>query len=261
MMNVLKGYCRGLLLVLPALLLAQPGLAFQWSNTELHLQYGNLDVPTFAGGGDVTHVIYTFQHASGWKYGDNFLFVDVIDAQQPGFQDSDVYGEWYSNFSLGKITGKQLGGGVFSDIGVIVGIQYADDAKVRKYAAGVRLALDLPGFAFANLDTMALFDGSQGASSGGAPKEDDTLLIDFNFGRPFKIGESSFSIQGHIEYSHERDNEFGGKTRSWILAQPQLRWHPTDRIALGIEYQFWMNKLGDGATDENAVQALLVWKF
>ena len=260
-MKALQRICRGLLLSLPVLLLAQPGQAFQWSNTELHLQYGNLDVPTFAGGGDATHLIYTFQHASGWKYGDNFLFVDVLDSRQPGFQDSDVYGEWYSNFSLGKITGKPVGGGIVADIGFIAGIQYADDAKVKKYVAGVRLALDLPGFAFANFDMMALFDDSGGVARGGAPKQDDTLLVDFNFGRPFTIGASSFSIVGHIEYVHERHDEFGGKVKSWILAQPQLRWNPTDHVSVGIEYQFWMNKLGDGATDENAVQALLVWKF
>ena len=34
-----------------------------------------------------------------------------------------------------------------------------------------------------------------------------------------------------------------------------------ERVAMGVEYQFWMNKLGDGSTDENAVQALLVWEF
>ena len=39
--------------------------AVQWSNTELQLQYGNLDIPTFAGGGDSVHLIYTLQHASG----------------------------------------------------------------------------------------------------------------------------------------------------------------------------------------------------
>ncbi len=260
-MNALKSYSRALLLVLPPLMFAAPGHAFQWSNTELHLQYGNLEVPTFAGGGDATHLIYTLQHASGWKYGDNFLFVDVMDARHPVFQDADIYGEWYSNFSLGKIAGNKPGGGIVTDIGFIAGINYADDAKVRKYAAGVRLALDLPGFAFANLDTLALFDGSRGVAAGGAPKEDETFTIDFNFGRPFKIGGSSFSLQGHIEYRHGPDNEIGGKAKSWILAQPQLRWNPTDRIAVGIEYQFWLNKLGDGATDESAVQALLVWKL
>ncbi len=63
-------------------------------------------------------------------------------------------------------------------------------------------------------------------------------MVDFNFARPFRIGETSFSIEGHLEYVAERENGFGGKVESWILAQPQLRWNPNDRISVGLEYQF-----------------------
>jgi len=206
-------------------------------------------------------VIYTLQHASGWKYGDNFFFVDVVDSRQPGSPDIDFYSEAYANLSLGKITGGRVGAGLVSAVGLIGGFNWAADANVRKYVAGIRLALDLEGFAFANLDIAALVDDSEGFASGGAPAEDNTVLVDFNFARPFKIGNADFSIEGHIEYVGERTNEFGGTVESWILAQPQLQWHLNDRIALGIEYQLWMNKLGDRNTDENTVQALLVWEF
>ena len=235
--------------------------AADWSITEAHLSYGNLDIPTFAGGGDSDHFIYTLQHASGWKYGDNFFFVDFLDAQDPGFQDFDVYGEWYSNFSLGKISGRTVGGGLISDVGLIWGFNWASDADVKKYLPGFRLVLDLGGFAFANLDFTAYIDDSEGAAAGGAPREGDSYMIDFNFARPFTIGRSNFSIEGHIEYIAGRDNEFGGKVEHWILAQPQFRWSPNEHLSLGLEYQYWLNKLGDGATDENTVQALLVWKF
>ena len=235
--------------------------AAEWSNTELHLQVGRLDVPAFAGGGRANHVIYTLQHASGWKYGDTFFFVDVLDSQESGFQDFGAYGEIYANLSLGKVGGRPVAFGPVSDVGLIGGGNWAADANVRKYAVGIRLALGLDGFAFANLDVMALVDRSEGIVSGGAPSEDDTVLVDFNFARPFRIGAAEFSVEGHIEYVGERTNELGAKVESWILAQPQLQWHVTERIAVGIEYQFWMNKLGDASTDESAVQALLVWEF
>lgn len=257
----LKSYSQGIALALLSLIVWQPATAADWSNTELHIQIGNLDVPSFAGGGDSDHVIYTLQHASGWKYGDNFFFIDVLDGDRAGFQDFDMYGEWYTNFSLGKITGKPVGRGLVKDVGIILGFNWAADANVKKYLPGVRLSLDLPGFAFANLDITAYLDDSEGVASGGAPSEDNSFMIDFNWARPFKIGDSNFSIEGHIEYIGERDNEFGGQVESWILAQPQFRWYPRDNIALGIEYQFWQNKLGDAATDESAIQALFVWKF
>ena len=248
-------------MALTALALTQPAHAADWSITEAHLSYGTLDIPTFAGGGASDHFIYTLQHASGWKFGDNFFFVDFLDAQDPGFQDFDIYGEWYSNFSLGKIAGKQVGGGIVSDIGLIWGFNWASDADVKKYLPGIRLALNLGGFAFANLDITAFLDDSEGAAAGGAPKESDSWMIDFNFARPFTIGDASFSIEGHVEYMAGRENEFGGDVEPWILAQPQLRWNANEHLSLGIEYQYWLNKLGDGATDENTVQALLVWKF
>jgi len=252
---------RGLAVLLLSWALLHPAYGAGWSVTELHVQYGNLDVPTFAGGGSSDHLIYTLQHAHGWKFGDNFFFIDVLDARGSGFQGFDLYGEWYSNFSLGKIAGRKIGAGIIADVGIILGYNRARDAEVEKYLPGIRLALNIEGFVFANLDITAYIDDSRGVSSGGAPREDDSFMVDFNFARPFRIGEHSFSIQGHIEYIGERDNEFGDKVEAWLLAQPQVRWNMNEHVSLGIEYQYWMNKLGDRDTDENAVQALFVWKF
>lgn len=236
-------------------------LAAEWSNTELHLAYGTLDIPTFAGGGDADHLVSTLQHASGWKYGDSFFFLDVLDARRPGFQDFDLYGEWTSSFSLRKIAGRDPGDGIVGDLGFLAGANWAADANVRKYVAGGRLSLNLPGFAFANLDVAAYLDDSEGAGSGGAPAEDHSILVDFNFARPFELGGARFSVEGHVEYVGEREDEFGRRVSPWLLAQPQIRWHAGEHLAIGIEYQLWINKLGDADTDENTVQALVVWKL
>jgi len=52
-----------------------------------------------------------------------------------------------------------------------------------------------------------------------------------------------------------------GVVEAHILAQPQFRYFINESVAIGIEYQYWMNKLGDPNTDESTAQALLVWKF
>lgn len=253
-------FCPALGLTLMSLTAGPLGAA-ERSNTELHLQYGELDRPTFAGGGDTEHRIYTLQHASDWKYGDTFLFLDTIDAANPGGASIDMYGEWYTNFSIEKMTGKQIEFNIVRDIGLIAGYNWSADAKVKKYLPGIRLALDIPGFAFANFDVTAYLDDSEGVSSRGAPREDDSFMIDFNWARPFNIGNSKFSIEGHVEYIGERTDEFGRIVNAWVLAQPQIRWNASERISLGIEYQYWRNKLGDADTDESALQLLLVWKF
>ena len=110
--------------------------AADWRNTELHLQLGRLDVPAFAGGGTATHVIYTLQHASGWKFGDVFTFVDLLDSQESGFQDFDAYGEAYASLSLGKMGGRPLAFGPVSDVGVIGGGNWSADANVSPSYSG-----------------------------------------------------------------------------------------------------------------------------
>ena len=258
MRTVARGSAAAALLLLAWLPAAS---AFEWSDSEFHLQYGRIDVPTFAGGGKTTQAIYTLQHAHGWKLGDNFFFIDTKDSRGAEFQDFDFYGEWYSNFSLGKLTGTRVGAGLIEDIALVMGVNWGADAKVVKFLPGISLALDLPGFAFASLDVTAYIDDNKGAMAGGAPGESDSYMVDFAFARPFRLGEHDFSLEGHVEYIGSRRNEFGDKVPGWILAQPQLRWKVNDNLYIGIEGELWMNKLGDGATDSNAVLALLVWQF
>lgn len=248
-----------------------------WANNEIHLQYGELDVP-FADNAERDTFIITFQHASGWKYGDNFFFIDHLNASESGEaggEDGDeFYGEWYSNFSLSAISGKALKLGPVKDIGLIAGFNFAPEVDSLWYLPGVRLALDLPGFAFANLDTTAYIHEGDGFIR----DEDDGYMVDFNWGYPFKIGNLSFSFEGHIEYI-DRDGQtldifedgsviVDTELDSWVLAQPQLRldlgeqlYGTLNELFIGIEYQYWNNKLGDSDTDESAVQALVVWRF
>lgn len=144
-MNVGAYVYRVSMVLLVSCVLLPPAYAIEWSRTELHLQYGNLAVPTFAGGGDSEHFIYTLQHASGWQYGDTYFFIDVLDARNPGFQAFDLYGEWYSNFSLGKILNQKVGVWIVSDVGILLGFNGARDPKVKKYLPGLRFSLDLDG--------------------------------------------------------------------------------------------------------------------
>lgn len=247
------------LLFIPSLASA---VELEWSHTELHFQYGDLAIPAYAGGGDAEHFVYTVQHASGWTYGDNYFFVDTMDAQDTDFQDFDIYGEWYTTLSFKKMTGHTFTRWPIADMGLILGFAWAKKGEWRKYLPGVRVALDLPGFRFANLDFMAFLDDSAGAGPPDrAPRESHSFQINFNFIRPFTIAGLQFSIEGYGEYVGARVNEFGHGVGPWFLMQPQFRWHPTDWLALGIEWQYWTHKLGDRGTDENVPQLLIVWKF
>jgi len=246
----------------------------QWSTTEAQLQYGNLTVPEFAGGGHDWTVILTGQHASGWSFGDIFTFADFskgADSDETHFNDWDIYSELYINFSSSKILKAKYGDGVLRDIGLIAGVNYGMDPGVLKFLPGVRFAWNIPGFAFLNTDVTAYLDASEGVDGGefNAPKETDSWMLDVNFAsKPLQIGDQYFNVEGHVEHIGKRHNEFGERVHGHILGQPQVRWDAgnamfgkRDKLFLGIEYQFWFNKLGEEDVDEHAVQALAVWRF
>ena len=244
--------------------------AADWGINEIQFQYGNLATPIFAGGGDAETIVLTFQHASAWKYGTNFLFIDFLsDDKEDGFNDEDFYGEWYPTLSIPKILGQEdFRFGLITDMRIIAGINYGVDPKVRKYLPGIELSWQLPGFAFLNTDFTAYLDDNEGISAGGAPKEDASFMIDVNWAYPFSMGRAKFSIEGHIEYIGTRANELGGETTWWILGQPQIRcdigdllFNVPQHLYMGTEIQFWINKLGDPHTDEFVPQALLVWRI
>jgi hypothetical protein len=241
-----------------------PANAADWSTTQLDIQYGELTTPGFGFRSETENdtLIYTLQHASGWSKGDNFFFVDFLnsDDEDTGFNNTDWYGEWYTNFSYGKISGKKFSGALM-DVGFTFGLNLAGDANVIKYLPGIRLDWNVPGFAFVQTLFTAYIDDSEGSDvPGSAPSEDDSYMIDVAW-LAFFGDDNKWSFAGHMEYIGERDNEFGDTVEDWILAQPQIRYHFNDAVSAGIEYQYWQNKLGDKEADESAAQLLFTWTF
>ena len=237
-----------------------------WSITELHYQ-GGTALRSHAVSPDGFQQIATLQHASGWSYGENFFFADLELFPSAGM-GRDVYMEWYPYLSLGAVTGRDLSWGLVRGIGPLGGLNWGKQSKVLKITPGFRFQLDLPGFAFANVDYLYLVDRSQGLASGGAPKESNNHLVDFNWALPFKIGQNEFSLEGHGEWRSPRDTEFGTRAPYSILLQPQLRFDfgkrlmkQPGRFFVGIEFQVWINKFGFKDADEILPQLLVVFRF
>lgn len=238
--------------------------ATTWSETEFHLQQGKLNQP-FAStpGTDLDTTIVTFQHASGWEYGGNFLFFDYARTDT----GDELYTEWYPFFSSSALFNVKYDGAI-SDIGMVLGVNAAPDADVLKYLPGVQINWNVPGFAFFNTLFTAYIDDSKGMASGGAPAEENSYMIDAAWRYPVQTGQQRWSVEGHAEYISGRDSEIPGVTvKDWVLAQVQLRWDvgyalfdKKDTVFVGIEYQYWNNKLGTDE-DESVAQLLGVWRL
>jgi nucleoside-specific outer membrane channel protein Tsx len=250
-----------------------------WSSSEVHYSSGDY-LNSDNDKHDVTTSILTFQHASGHKYGDNFFFVDHSRVKDG---NSTLYAEWYSNFSLGAISGNDMSFGMVKDVGLIAGFNFASDVDSTWFLPGVRLALDIPGFAFANLDMTAYNHVAGGDKSDGVftvVDETSSYMLDFNWAYPFKMAGGSWSLEGHAEFIAGRDqiNKYSydpntgkatpTKLENWILIQPQLRFDLGEALGndagnffVGVEYQYWKNKLGAKDKNESMVQLQTVWNF
>ena len=232
------------------------------AQTEFQWQYGRLVNP-FSGETATTRIL-TIQQAAFWSHGESFFFLDIIgDDLRDAFNDRTIYGEWYPTLSLSKLTGTTVGGGPLRDIQVIGGLNMESDADVIKVLPGVRASWAVPGFFFVNTDFMVAFDTDGGI----VPKNDPAFVFDVSWGASFDLGSQTFSFAGHAEYTGATTNAAGAPVKSWIFTQPQLTWDVSKALNgegghffLGIEYQYWRNKLGVANTD-NTVQLLVVWRL
>lgn len=235
-----------------------------WSENEVHIQHGRLNQPfAEASGTELTTTIFTFQHVSGWEYGENFFFTDYSTTEN----GDELYAEWYPTFSSRALFDASYGGAL-KDVSLVLGVNMAPESDVVKYLPGVQFHLNVDGFQFLNVMMTAYLDDSEGISAGGAPKEDDSWMVDVAWRYPLNVAQQYFYIEGHAEYIDERTSEIPDATvKSWVLAQVQLRWdagntlfNAKDKLFLGVEYQYWNNKLGTQEKD-SVVQALAVWRF
>lgn len=243
-----------------------PARAQGWSITEAQYQTGAAMQEHEVSPTGIQHLL-TFQHVSGWSLGENFFFVDMACCEGAGAADRDIYMEWYPFLSLEALTGREFAWGPVRGIGPLGGINWGAQDKVLKITPGFRLQLDLPGFAFANLDYLYLVDRSAGLAEGGAPKSGNSHVIDFNWVLPFEIGDRAFSVEGHMEWQSSRNTETG-RAPYWILMQPQFRFDvgrmvtgKPGRLFIGSEMHVWINKFGFKDADEIIPQFLLAFRF
>ncbi len=247
-------------------ILSTSSFAASWSKTQLHINRGDITNPFTSLEAGTTNV--SLQHASGYDYGDNFFFIDYLnDDLEDDYQDRDFYGEWYSTFSLSKISGNDFSFGAISDVGLTAGFNASGEAKVLKYLPGVKVNWQAPGFSFLSTLVTAYIDDNEGIARGGAPSETNSWMLDIAWGYPFTIGSQHFNITGHIEYIAERENELGNDVKAWILAQPIITWDlgnaidmKKDTLLIGLEWQYWHNKLGTD-TNESVPQLHVEWTF
>ena len=218
---------------------------FEWTSGNFQVLHGS----GFELGAN-DHSTITIEHANGWRYGDNFLFIDIIQQDDAGLE---VYGEWYPRLSLSRLSNKKLSFGIFKDFFIVGGINASTEPEedpFKAYLLGIGTSFDMPDSGFINVNVMT-------------QKHDDVnttgIQITPSWSIPFELWGLKFRFDGFLDWVSADSS--GGK--SYLLAQPQLLFDighlvgKSGSIYAGIEYFYWHNKFGiDGIHDES-VQGML----
>lgn len=232
--------------------------AAEWSSTNIQYLYGTSHQSIFfdAGAGrldsrDETRSIITLEHVNGWKYGDNFFFVDITNPDRSDDETkTSFYGELSPRLSLGKISGRELSLGVVKDVLITTTAEIGDG--FHNYLYGLAVDLALPGTPVFQINYYIRNEIGPGKDRG----EQFTLV----WLRPFAIGDLSFTFEGFLDYAygmnHAEDNLL---TAPRLLLDVGKFWGSPGTLQAGVEYQIWRNKFGLDSIDEDVPQAMLKW--
>lgn len=227
------------LLVLGAM--ASGAQAATYSSTKVELLYGF----NFARGENFSEVdqgVFTVANATGFSWGDSYFFLDTSN-----FDDDDNTGgthvEWGPRYRFWQ------GDGALKAFFGIAQIDWDSGPFTNTVTkmGGLSLDWEVPGFRFIKTHLQLRDDPSFDGTS-----VQFTLVWD----KAFKIGNQDFSFEGFLDWTSSE-----GESASNLLTQPQLVWHPTKHFGLGLEYQYWKNRIGRDGIDEKAPQIMARWTF
>ena len=233
-------------------LISQTSYAFDWMSNNVQFLYGS-DFEL----GDPDRTTTTVEHANGWKYGQNFFFVDIINRSDVG---TEVYAEVYSYLSFNKVTGANFSLGPIKDISLYAGLNISnkpENDNFKAYLAGLSFDLSNKYFNYLQLDIAAYKSDDVSGKYG----------VQFTpvWSYPFQIGPAKFKFRGFADILTRNTNNSGNFS---LLTQPQvlldigdLSGIKTDTIYIGTEYFYWYNKFGIKGVEESVVQAMAIVFF
>lgn len=264
-------------------------LLFWQDNSLSYLNGDNFNELNFNDEEQRSQSTYTFEHASGWVWGDVFMFLDYIDADNMQYSGSTFgnleaeekndfyYFEFSPRISLGWLTGQDLSVGPLKDVKAAFTYEKGNGGPgTENYLYGIGLDWNAPGFAFlqtnlyrVKVNNNIFFDHDfQASDAGNGYTEQLTVAGAY----PFAIGDQSFVVDGYIDW---RAPSKDANTQTSVGSSIQIKWDAGKqlfgeerKLYVGTELNMWHNKYGvkpidgsDDGFDQVAVQALVKYHF
>ena len=240
--------------------------AADWSDTSISLRHGSKFTEPF-NPDDISKNIIALTHVSGYKYGTNFLNVDMLlsDSKDPSNFAStngahEVYVLYRNTIDLGKVTGSDIKFGPVRGMGVTLGFDMNTktdvgyNSKKRMLVVGPTFMMDVPGFL--NVSLLALSESNQpsGTTFFTTPPSnysvsrysyDTHAMLTAAWGIP--LGSLPLSFEGFVNFIAKKGkDEFGAETAAETNFDGQIMYDIVPKtFRIGIEYQYWKNKFGN----------------
>ena len=267
-MSIKKSAILGCALIAAGLSAAH---AADWSDTYIGYRYGTSFGEPF-NNEDIAKNIFNLGHVSGYKYGTNFLNVDMLlsdskDPASPGSSSGaqEIYVVYRHTLDLGKVTGhpESFKFGPIRGVGLTAGFDAntKDDAgynsKKRMLVAGPTVMLDVPGFL--NVSILQLWESNApynkfSHTATDRYDYDPHPMLNLAWGIP--IGSLPLTFEGYANFiASKGKNEFGGGTKPETNIDMQVMYDASSLLGaskntakIGLEYQYWRNKFGTDHT-------------
>lgn len=249
---------------------AVSAIAEDWSDNSISWRYGDKFREPF-NNQDISKNIVSLTHASGYKFGNNFLNIDVLksDAKDPSSATStsgavEAYVVYRHTLDIGKISGRDIKFGPVRGVGITGGFDFnaksdaGYNSRKRMLALGPTLMMDVPGFL--NVSLLALWESnnpsiSAGAFNPGYPGHryyyDTHPMLSTAWAIP--LGGLPVSFEGYANFIAPKGrDETGHNTAPETDIDMQLMYDPGAAMGgtknifrIGFEYQYWRNKFGN----------------
>jgi nucleoside-specific outer membrane channel protein Tsx len=205
--------------------------------------------------------IITIEHFNVWKYGDNFIFVDITNPDREGDAfgttteaDGSYYAEISPRLSIGKMFfDKELSWGIVKDVLFTSTLEIPESPVEQTWLYGLAVDLNLPKFQFFQVNWYIRNNQASGIDTG--------QQVTLAWAAPFKIGPVPLVFEGFFDYAWGED-----PLQDNIITAPRLLVDVGDLVGIGggklqagVEYQIWRNKFGIDGMDEDVAQAMVKW--
>lgn len=248
-MKTLQKYGVKALIISSMLLFGLQAQAYKFSTSKVELLHGNYEERSGS-----EQQLFTFANATGFSKGDTFFFIDVDDFGNAS-ETGGIHAEFNARVSIPRTFGVGLKGGVLKDTYLVGQLDFDGNAfnRTTSHMAGIGADWKVPGFRFVKTNLLHRDDPGKSGSS---------AQFQLIWNKGFNLGKHKFSFEGFADWtSGEGDNFPGNANVTNFHTQPVLLWHATKNLGLGLEYQYWNNRIGRDDLDESTPQLLLRFTF